>query len=150
MFVCAFCKISFFDKYRKRKFCSLKCVTDFHRPKAGKKIYCFVCHKSLYKPKSHLKNKNYCSRSCRSSEVVKTCGFKKYAPFYGNNRYKRIMVDGKRKYEHRHIFEMFLKRPLENHEFIHHVNENPHDNRLENLCILTIEDHGKIHKKPRK
>jgi hypothetical protein len=51
--------------------------------------------------------------------------------------YKRILIDGKYKYLHRHIMETYLNRKLLDIEFVHHKNGNKFDNRIENLEILT-------------
>jgi hypothetical protein len=53
--------------------------------------------------------------------------------FIDANGYKWIYVDGKRMAEHRHFMEQHLRRPLESHENVHHINGVRDDNRLENL-----------------
>ena len=47
----------------------------------------------------------------------------------------------------RYIMEQHLGRILNNKtEQIHHINNNTLDDRLENLQIVTIQEHSKIHK----
>lgn len=48
--------------------------------------------------------------------------------------------------EHRFIYNNLVGE-TPSHMQIHHKNENPYDNRLENLQSLTIPDHNKIHNK---
>lgn len=62
--------------------------------------------------------------------------------------YHRISVDGRRVYEHRYIMEQVLGRELQHHsiEAVHHKNEKPNDNRLENLEVLSRAKHMQVHK----
>lgn len=49
------------------------------------------------------------------------------------------------KWEHRRLAESVLKRKLTCHEIVHHINDNPKDNRLENLMMMDRRLHGKLH-----
>lgn len=60
-------------------------------------------------------------------------------------KYKQIVVDGKVVYEHRYIMEQHLGRKLGRYEYVHHINENTRDNRIENLVIMTPEEHNYHH-----
>lgn len=60
--------------------------------------------------------------------------------------YRMIWINGKKIYEHRHIMEQHLKRNLLPGEEVHHINGNKLDNRIENLKVLSVEEHKKNHR----
>lgn len=61
------------------------------------------------------------------------------------NHYKTIQVDGKQVRLHRHMMEQKLGRKLGFNEVVHHINGDKHDNRIENLEVLSRAEHMKQH-----
>lgn len=63
------------------------------------------------------------------------------------NPYKQIYLNGKPYQLHRKIMEDHIGRKLKRNEWVHHINEDKLDNRIENLVIVTPYDHVQIHKR---
>lgn len=61
------------------------------------------------------------------------------------NGYRMITVGGKQIFEHRHVMECYLGRPLLTEERVHHKNHIKLDNRLENLEIVSMSEHKRDH-----
>ena len=63
-------------------------------------------------------------------------------------RYKKIkLAVGSNRDEHRLIMENYLGRKLDRYEISHHCNENPRDNRIENLELMLLSVHSRLHMK---
>lgn len=140
-----------------RKYCSASCRSksqDKTARKKGKYLPCSFCAKIRYFNKSYLSkayNKTgmrFCNKICcdmAKSTGLLPVGFKKKYGKKENHPYKRFMVKGKTYSEHRMIMESYLGRELEKWENVHHVNGNTKDNRIENLMVVTSQEHNRIH-----
>jgi hypothetical protein len=58
--------------------------------------------------------------------------------------YKTIKINGKKVLEHRYVMEQFLGRKLKSCEFVHHIDNNPQNNAIENLMLTDIHEHRKL------
>lgn len=66
------------------------------------------------------------------------------------NKYKSLRINGIKYDEHRMIIENYLGRKLNCNEVVHHINGDKSDNRIENLKVMSLSEHTKLHMKNRK
>lgn len=59
--------------------------------------------------------------------------------------YRQTRVNGKAVREHRVIMERHLGRKLEPWEHVHHKDGNKLNNEIENLAVISAEEHNKEH-----
>ena len=62
---------------------------------------------------------------------------------------KKRLSKGITKDEHRLVMENYLGRKLDEFELVHHINEDPTDNQIENLELCTRSSHARFHQNGR-
>jgi hypothetical protein len=59
--------------------------------------------------------------------------------------YKGIKVQGIKRDEHRFVMESFIGRKLSNQEVVHHKDGDILNNKIENLEIMELSEHSRMH-----
>ncbi len=129
-----------------RRFCSHKCYAKYLVKSPLIIRECLHCGKSFQIRQGMIgKGKHtgeYCSHSCSNSGKTGIQARHWKGGEWISNGYKYILSPDhpnvhKNGYfpEHRLVMEKHLGRYLESHEIVHHINENPTDNRIENLIL---------------
>lgn len=128
------------------------------------KRHCLYCGNEMMKSKSDylgrwLKRK-YCSFQCssRATGTIFTVGHRGLKQ-ENNPTWKGGIVShhsgymkknlGKKKYQayHRYLMEQHLGRKLTRSEVVHHRNGDKTDNRIENLEVMLLSEHSRLHMK---
>ncbi len=93
--------------------------------------------------KEHFCNKSCLGKKkCRDKGGIGSVEYK--GGFTSKAGYRIIHVGGVSVYEHRYIMEQHLNRILSTTEHVHHINGDSSDNRIENLQLMDIAEHGKV------
>lgn len=140
--VCAFCNKDFIrypSQIKKRpgvnagRFCSKECMDKSRQH--GDILRCKMCDTSFYRragEQGDTKNP-FCSVEC----------YKNYRIL---NAKKTTYLKNGAKHRHIIIAEKYLKRKLRKGEVVHHIDENKHNNSIENLAVLPSQKiHAMVH-----
>lgn len=79
-----------------------------------------------------------------SSILVRPAIFKRRCFNMRENKYVAIKVGGKRMDEHRYVWEKHYGKIPDGY-VVHHINEIKYDNRIENLEIMPLPEHSRMH-----
>lgn len=109
------------------------------------KVVCEICHQAFKVKPSRMKRGNvrFCSRECHEQDYKKITYKKR------TDGYIQITGNGLNILEHRYVMTQYLGREIHKWEHVHHKNGDRSDNNLDNLELLTIREHGKLHSRER-
>jgi len=115
------------------------------RDRTGAILTCAVCGVLFRVPTYRKEKAKYCSRSCLAKEHLEQFAHLRFqSTGKAAHTYKTMTVDGKQVRVHRYLMEQHLSRKLASWEHVHHINGDSHDNRLENLTVLSNAAHQKV------
>lgn len=126
----------------KGRFCCRACHDEAQRA-SRVDLQCEQCGRTFRVPPS-LAGHRFCSRACEAESRRRTSITRVRRP---DGYIILYFPDGHTGYEHRHVMEEHIGRPLAPNEIVHHLNGDPSDNRIENLTVLDSNaEHRQIHK----
>ena len=145
---CEQCEKTFQARSATRRFCGMDCANDWQRRRRVD-CTCEQCGNTFsVAPSAHARGEGtYCSRQCYrdAASISENNPNWKGGSFTRSDGYVAIRVDGDYTLEHRYVMEQHLGRKLATREHVHHKNGIKDDNRLENLEVLSVEDHAREH-----
>lgn len=143
--ICEHCGQSYAKKRHKaQRYCSMRC--DRQRRRKQVERQCKYCGKSFVVKAYRRDTATYCSRACLAKVHLAQFADSRLQPgTKAPRRYKQITTpDGRYLRLHRWVMEQHLGRPLTSAEHVHHIDGNPNNNDVSNLCILTHGEHARI------
>jgi hypothetical protein len=142
--------ISKYNKWGNRaKCCSEKCFRkhqEVERDKSKIRITykCDNCSR-MFVSRRAGKIYKFCSRKCSYEYQVGDKSKSYKGGTITSQGYKANKVDGKYILEHRTIMEEHIGRKLKAREQVHHLDGNKLNNCIDNLDIIDIVEHGRMH-----
>jgi hypothetical protein len=150
---CIVCDKNILRWYSGRKFCSRTCMGKAKRRKALIVSCACGCGQKLKdyngKNSGRLRFIHGHNRRLMKFEYKRGPANKLWkGGWVAKNGYRYITVhdNGTEQYlEHRYLMEKHLGRKLTKTEHVHHINRDRLDNRMENLKLLGVSEHMKLH-----
>lgn len=137
---CVICSKEFKPNWSKAvaRFCSRQCAG------VGKTILkerpCLTC-KTMFRPVSNLKVGKYCSRKCKKKEFILRDGYRAiHRPEHQEAGPQGYVL------EHRMIMDDLMGGGLTADLVVHHIDEDKHNNHINNLMALSRSAHVLAHK----
>lgn len=107
---------------------------------------CLGCGRPFEPPAKHPRQK-HCSLSCGSKRGADNNRYNGGLCLdTGKGRWVICCRDGTLMLYYRGVMAAHLGRLLEDHEIVHHINEDPTDDRMENLEVTTRAAHLALHR----
>ena len=153
---CKACSVTFyvpFYRIKTAKFCSLNCQNhlQYQRPK----FKCYECNIEFEAPPSRKGKRKFCSLECQSKhKIEKRLDVKEKRRLAIQKHRQKNKISNYGNVTKKYIFSIREKKcefcnycEFEQCLDIHHIDANPSNNLLENLIILCVMCHRKVHRK---
>lgn len=146
---CETCGKQFVKRRSTTKYCSSKCSGEARRKRSL--IKCDFCGNEFERHECHIREHNFCSQNCHVEwQRIYTKGAMatrwKGGVHIQDGYIFHKQEDGSYKAEHRLVVEKALGRPLRSDEIVRHLDENKQNNHIDNLIVVTKEEHIQIHR----
>lgn len=113
-------------------------------PKPPAIIVCQECGNEFGVQPYRAKRAKYCGWTCKQTAGAKAASKVIIQKYRGTGR-KDTYIKFRGRHMHRVVMEESLGRKLLPGEIVHHINGDKHDNRPENLEVMSQSEHIKLH-----